>query len=215
MLMVWYIEKVTSNDRRTHVVEVASASVRAGGVVWRSDSRPTLRSLDFSTNGCALRAPTAVSPGPSLQPPPVARQHQPRHLSALTTTSPPPPPACARPSSAATSCSSSTPSYHPVSVFPFTSSSFAAFVVRCTLVTPVYPPQQPCRLLALVGHFWRLLPRRRQHKSAMSPDLLNRFCTSTATAFAAPAAALRTIGFVCPLLTRAATANRPSNFYLA
>lgn len=65
--------------------------------------------------------------------------------------------------------------------FPFTSSSFAAFVVRCTLVTPVYPPQQPsCRLLALVGHFWRLLPRRRQHTSATSPDLLNRFCTSTA-----------------------------------
>jgi hypothetical protein len=62
--------------------------------------------------------------------------------------------------------------------FSFTSSSFAAFVVRCTLVTPVYPPQRsriPCRPFALVGHFWRLLSRRRQHTSATSPDLLNSF----------------------------------------
>ena len=72
--------------------------------------------------------------------------------------------------------SSITPSCQCLS---FTSSSFAAFVARCTLVTPVYPPQQrsrmPCRPLALVGHFWRLLPRRRQHNSATSLDLLNSF----------------------------------------
>lgn len=182
---------------------------------WRSAADPLLQLVDFSTNSCT-RQPRSLQvrrfnlhperdntnldtspPSPPPQPPP------------------PPPAACARPSSVATSCSSSSPFYHPVSVFPFTSSSFAAFVVRCTLVTPVYPPQQPCRPLALVGHFWRLLPRRRQHNSAISPDLLTRFCTSTATAFAAPAAARRTIGFVCPLLTRAATANRPSNLYLA
>ena len=84
---------------------------------------------------------------------------------------------------------------------------------------PLSPPstlRTPCRSLALLGRFWRLLPRRRRHNSATSPDLLNRcFFTSITTAFAAPAAAHCTIGFVCPLLTRAATANRPSNIYLA
>ena len=147
---------------------VTSASDRAAGVVWRAQTPPAPLSVDFSTNGCRAPDRGPFNLHPLARHSPISRPQHHHHQRARD---PPPPPPLVLPPLYSTILSVS---------FPFTSSSFAAFVVRCTLVTPVYPPQQPCRLLALVGHFWRLLPRRRHHTSATSPDLLTRFCTSTA-----------------------------------
>lgn len=171
MVTVSNMKKIGTCNKQIRVLTVVSASDSAADVVRRAQTlRPTP----------ARRSPRAGRGlSRSLQPPPGANTNldlSADNTSTTTTTS-------VRETllrrrlffllSIIPSCQ----------CFPFTSSSFAAFVARCTLVTPVYTHSAPlarsctpCRSLASVGHFWRPLPRRRhsrQHNSAPFPDLLN------------------------------------------
>lgn len=129
-------------------------------------------------------------------------------------------PACASASSAAASCRYLILLHTSSQYLPFILHLLGGILLPAAPLSP-RPPSAPrshpttCRPLTLVGRLWPPLSRRQRYHPATSLDLFTHFYHLFYHCIAALSAARCTIGLVCPLLTRAAMANRPSTFFLA
>lgn len=128
-------------------------------------------------------------------------------------------PACASSSSAA-----SHRSYlllHLQSVFPFRlRPPWRHCIARCTFVTPVCPPLRSLTHRHVVRERSSVASGLRcchGHAIALQHPLIFSLISATSSFIALLLLPLRVVplAFVCPLLTRAAMANRPSAFFLA